>query len=183
MAKDFNEFKKAGEGVIDWLKSEYIGIRTGRATPAILDAVSVSAYGSPMHINQLATVSVEGPKSLRVIPWDKGVIKDIDKAVREANLGLSSSIDGEGLRVSFPELTGERRALLIKAAKEKLEEARIRVRNEREKAIGELDRGEKEGTLSKDDKFRLKNDLQKMVDDLNEKLEDLADKKEKEIME
>lgn len=183
MANDFNEFKKAGEAALEWLKKEYAGIRTGRAMPAILDNVSVMAYGSPMTINQLATVSVEGPKSLRVVPWDKSVAKDIDQAVREANLGLSVALDGEGLRISFPDLTGERRTLLIKTAKEKLEEARIRVRTEREKAHNDLDRGEKDGVLNKDDKFRLKNELQKLVDAANEKLEELFEKKEKEITE
>lgn len=179
----FNEFKKATDATLEWLKKEYAGIRTGRAMPAILDGISVSAYGSPMPINQLATVSVEDPKTLRVVPWDKAVAKEIDRAIRESNLGLSVSLDAEGLRISFPELTSDRRTMFIKAAKEKLEEARIRIRTEREKVLNDLDRQEKEGSLSKDDKFRLKNELQKLVDGANEKLEDLAGKKEKEILE
>ena len=183
MAYDFSEFKKASEATIDWLKKEYTSIRTGRAMPSILDSVSVKAYGSPMSINQLATVSVEDPKTLRITPWDKEVSKNIDKAVRESNLGLSVALDANGLRISFPELTSERRMMFSKLTKEKLEKARIKVRTDREKQLGSIDKKEKEGSISEDDKFRLKNELQKLVDDLNKKLEDLATKKEKEITE
>jgi ribosome recycling factor len=151
--------------------------------PSILDGVSVGVYGSFMPINQLATISVEDPRTLRVTPWDKEVAKDIDKSVRESNLGLSVALDSTGLRISFPELTGDRRTVLLKLAKEKLEEARIRVRTEREKSLDDLDTREREGSLSEDDKFRIKNELQKLVDDTNQKLEQLALKKEQEISE
>jgi ribosome recycling factor len=183
MAYDFSEFKQASEATLNWLKKEYSGIRTSRAMPNILDGVLVEAYGTPMPISQLATISIEDSKTLRVSPWDKNVAKNIDKAIRESNLGLSVSLDTVGLRISFPELTSERRVMLSKVAKEKLEEARIRVRTEREKNLGNLDKKEKEGSISEDDKFRLKNDLQKMVLDTNQKLEELASKKEKEILE
>lgn len=183
MAHDFSEFKLASESAIGWLKKEYASIRTGRAIPNILDGISVNVYGSSMSINQLATISIEDSKTLRISPWDKDVAKDIDKTIRESNLGLSVALDALGLRVSFPELTGERRAVFSKMAKEKLEEARIRVRTERQIWLDDLDRKEKEGSLSKDDKFRLKNELQKLVDDTNQKLEELALKKEKEILE
>lgn len=183
MAYDFSEFKKTGESTLDWLKKEYTGIRTGRAAPSILDSISVEAYGSSMSINQLATVSVEDLKTLRISPWDKEVAKNIDKAIRESNLGLSVALDAAGLRISFPELTSERRAMLTKVAKEKFEEARIRVRTEREKNLGNIDRKEKEGTLSQDDKFKLKTELQKLVDEINRKLDELLSKKEKEILE
>ena len=183
MAYDFSEFKQGSESVLSWLKKEYASIRTGRAIPNILDGVKVTAYGSSMPVSQLATVSIEDPKTLRITPWDKEVAKDIDKAIRESNLGLSVSIDAVGLRVSFPELTSERRAMLLKVAKEKLEEARIKVRTEREKNLSDIDRKGKEGSLSEDDKFRFKAELQKLVDDTNSKLEELALKKEKEITE
>ena len=172
---DFSEFKRKSEETLEWLKKEYTSIRTGRAMPSILDRVSVSAYGSSVPINQLATVSVEDPKTLRLTVWDKNAIKDIDKAIRESNLGLSVAVDATGLRVSFPELTSERRSMLSKVAKEKLEEARVAVRTEREKVIS---RGK---DLSEDDKFRLKNDLQKLVDEINKKFEELFNKKETEI--
>ena len=120
---NFSEFKKVSDSTVEWLKKEYTSIRTGRAMPSILDRVSVSAYGSSVPINQLATVSVEDPKTLRLTVWDKNAIKDIDKAIRESNLGLSVAVDASGLRVSFPELTSERRMMLSKVAKEKFEEA------------------------------------------------------------
>ncbi|MDP3875228.1 MAG: ribosome recycling factor [bacterium] len=183
MAYDFTEFRRSGESILGWLKKEYASIRTGRAMPSILDGILVDAYGSSMPINQLATISIEDSKTLRISPWDKDVAKDIDKTIRESNLGLSVALDTMGLRVSFPELTGERRAALTKIAKEKFEEARIRVRAEREKNLEALDRKEKEGSLSEDGKFRLKNELQKLVDDTNQKLEEFILKKEKEILE
>lgn len=183
MAYDFSVFKKASEGAVEWLMREFAGIRTSRATPSILDSVSVSAYGSKMPINQLATVTVEGPKSLRITPWDKEVAKSVDSAIRESNLGLTVSIDDQGLRVSFPDLTSDRRAMLLKVAKENLEEARVTIRGERQKVLNDLDKKEDGGEISEDEQKRLKNELQKLVDETNKKLEELYDKKEKEISE
>ncbi|MGB3922267.1 MAG: ribosome-recycling factor, partial [Minisyncoccia bacterium] len=153
------------------------------ATPTILDSVSVEAHGSKVPIKQVASITISGPKALLVTPWDKSVAADIDRSIREANLGLSVVMDSQGVRVSFPELTNERRNLLVKTLKEKLEDARIKVRVEREKVLADIDKKEKDGSLNKDDKFRLKNELQKLVDDVNKKFEELASKKEKEILE
>lgn len=179
MAYDFSELKKVSDATLEWLRKEYAGIRTGRAIPSILDQVAVNAYGaSHQPINQLATVSVEDPKTLRLTVWDKNIIKDIDKAVRESNLGLSVALDTAGLRISFPELTADRRAMLSKLAKEKLEKARVAIRTEREKTLNALGKD-----LSEDDRFRLKGDLQKFVDEVNKRLEELFIKKEKEILE
>ncbi len=183
MAYDFSDFKKASESTFVWLKKEYAGIRTSRAMPSILDGIMVNTYGSFMPINQLAAISVEDSKTLRITPWDKDIAKDIDKSIRESNLGLSVALDAVGLRVSFPELTSERRTMLSKLTKEKLEEARIAMRTEREKSQSSIDRKEKDGSISEDDKFRLKNELQKLVEETNHKLEELALKKEKEISE
>jgi ribosome recycling factor len=183
MAYDFSGFKKTTDNNLEWLKKEYSAIRTGRAAPAILDGVQVNAYGSKVPINQVATISIEGPKSIRISPWDKGVAKDIDSAIRESNLGVSVTLDDQGLRVIFPELTSDRRSMLIKLAKEKLEEARVTIRGEREKVHGDIDRKEKAGEISEDDKFRYRSELQKLVDETNKKLEELFDKKEKEITE
>ena len=183
MAYDFREFKHAGASALDWLKKEYASISTNQANPSVLDAVSVEVYGSYMPINQISSVLGTGPKSLLITPWDSSVASNIDRAIRESNLGLSVSLDAQGVRVVFPELTSERRILLTKLVKEKLEEARIKMRTEREKNLDDLDREEKDGSLSKDDKFRLKNELQKLVDDTNRELEALALKKEKEILE
>ena len=183
MAYDFTEFKRASESSLEWLKKEYASISTGRAAPSVLDRVSVSAYGSSMHISQLATISIEDSRTIRVTPWDKEIAKDIDKTIRESNLGLSVSLDATGLRVSFPELTGERRVILSKLAREKLEEARIRVRAEREKSINNFVKREGNSGYGEDEKLRFKTELQKLVDDTNQKLEELTLKKEKEILE
>ncbi len=179
MAYDFSGFKSASDKGLEWLKGEYVGLRTGRATPSILDSISVSAYGSPMKINQVASVTSSDPKSLLVTPWDKALSPEIDRAIREANLGLSVATDSSGVRVSFPELTTDRRALLVKTAKEKLEEARIKLRNERQRVLGDIDKLE----AGEDEEKRLKAELQKLVDEYNRKLEDLTERKEKEILE
>ena len=179
MAYNFTNFKSASEATLEWLKKEYTGIRTGRSTPTILDVVSVDAYGSRMAINQVANITVEDAKTLRITPWDKTVTQAIDVAIRESNLGLSVSVDDQGLRVSFPELTSDRREGLIKISKQKLEEARIRLRSERQKVLSDLDKGE----MGEDDQTRVKAELQKLVDDVNRKLDETADKKEKEIKE
>ncbi len=179
MAYNFSEFKKMGDSTLEWLKGEYSILRTGRATPSILDNVSVEVYGSKMKINQVASISVSDPKSIVVTPWDKGVAAEIDRAIREANLGLSVAMDSSGVRVSFPELTTDRRSLLVKAAKEKLEEARIKIRNERQKALNDIEKQE----LGDDEEKRSKTELQKLVDEANRSLEDLASRKETEIME
>lgn len=179
MAITFQSFKEASDKALEWLRSEYVGLRTGRATPSILDVVSVDAYGGKSRIVEVASVSTEDPRTLRVSPWDKTLVKAIDSAIRESNLGLSVAVDSEGLRVSFPELTADRRQSLVKVAKEKLEEARIRIRTERQKMIGEIEKSD----AGDDDKTRAKNDLQKLVDEANKRLEEIAEKKEKEILE
>ena len=161
--------------ILDWLKSEYLGIRGSAANPGILDSVRVEMYGSQMPINQVASVLGEGPRTLRITPWDKAAVKSIDAAIRESNLGVSVSVDDQGLRVAFPELTNDRRQALLKLAKQKLEEARIRVRTERQKALNGFK------TLDEDSKKRAEQKLQKEVDEINKKLEEAYEKKEKEI--
>ena len=183
MSYNFSQFKQGADSTIEWLKKEYLGIRSNQANPGILDSVRVDMYGSKMPINQVASVLGESARSLRITPWDKSAVKMIDSAIREANLGVSVSVDDQGLRVAFPELTDDRRQALAKLAKQKLEEARVRVRNEREKVHSDADRQEKEGSIGKDDVFRAKQDLQKMVDETNQKLEELYEKKTKEISE
>lgn len=174
-------FKKNLKETEEWLKKEFTGIRTGRASPAILDGVKVEAYGSDMPITQLANVSVEDARMLRITPWDLSVAKSIEKAIQVSNLGLSVTVDDKGLRVIFPDLTSDRRQALIKIAKQKLEDARVAVRTEREKAIKEIDRDEKEKKISEDEQFRMKADLQKIIDDGTKILDEMFTKKEKEI--
>lgn len=183
MAYNFSKFKEGTSGTVEWLRKEFASLRTGKATPAILDTIQVEAYGSKMPINQLANVSLEGPQSIRIAPWDNTLLKAIEGAIQQSSLGLSASADDKGLRINFPPLTAERRTDLVKVAKKKLEEARIRVRQERDKVHSDVDKEEKEGGVGKDEVFRTKQDLQKLVDEANQKLEDLFEKKEKEILE
>jgi ribosome recycling factor len=124
---------------------------------------------------------MEDARVLRVAPWDMSVSKDIEKAIITSDLGLSVSVDDKGLRVIFPELTGERRVSLVKLTKQKLEDAKITLRGEREKVIKDIDNKEKEGEISEDEKFRLKAELQKLLDESTRNLESMFEKKEKEI--
>ena len=164
-------------------QKEFSTIRTGRATPSILDGVKVEAYGTDMPINQVANIGVEDARVLRITPWDMSQVKSIEKAIIISDLGLSVSVDDKGLRVNFPDLTSDRRVALVKIAKQKLEDARVTLRNEREKAIKDIDAQEKEKKISEDEKFRMKADLQKAIDDANRVLDELFAKKEKEISE
>lgn len=183
MAYNTAQFKQSLKDIEEWLKKEFSSIRTGRATPAIFDGVKVDAYGSEMPINQVANISIEDARMIRITPWDLSQAKNIEKAILVSDLGLSVVVDDKGLRVSFPELTSDRRAALVKIAKQKLEDAKISMRGEREKAIKDIDAQEKEKKISEDEKFRMKADLQKVLDDSNKNLEDLFSKKEKEIAE
>ena len=182
MAYDFNPFKKHLASTEEWLKKEFTQIRTGQASPAVLDSVKVEVYGAPMALKEVASVTIEGARTLRIAPWDKSQTKEIEKAITVANLGMAVVVDDQGLRVMFPELTGERREQIAKIAKEKLEESKKQVRGHRDVVIKDLTAKEKEGGYGKDDIFRLKNDTQKLVDDLIKKLDEMYTRKEKEIV-
>lgn len=181
MAYDFKPLDTKLAGAKEWLSREFQGLRTGRAAPAILDGISVQAYGSMMPLKQVATVGVEDARSLRVQAFDQGLVKDIERAITAADLGVGIGSDSAGVRVTFPELTGERREQLIKLAKAKLEDARTTVRQAREECWKAIQDEEKEGTLTEDDKFRLKDEMQKKIDDMNGELEKAFDKKEAEM--
>lgn len=181
MSYNFTPFKESIKETEEWLKKEFSGVRTGRATITILDNVKVEAYGSLMPINQVANISVEDARMLRITPWDSSVTKSIEKAIIVSDLGLSVTVDDKGLRVVFPDLTGERRLALVKLSKQKLEDAKIRLRNEREKVLKDIDAKEKTGEMSEDEKFRLKTELQKMLDEAGKLFEEAFTKKEKEI--
>ena len=178
MAYDFSVFKQEAKKSEEWLGREYSGLHTGRATPMVLDGVSIESYGSRQPIKNIASITVEDPKTLRVAPWDKSHIKEIEKAVAGANLGLSVATDDAGLRVIFPMLTTETRQKLVKVLKEKLEEARITLRKARENVLSDI----KNKKLPEDDAFRAKEELQKLMDDGNRTLESAFEKKEKEVM-
>jgi len=179
---DFSQIKTRLDEIKEWLKKELSSVHTGRATPALLDNIMIDSYGIKTAIPHVAAVSVEDARTLRVAPWDKGQIKDIESAITKADLGISASSDDSGIRVFFPELTAERRTTLTKVVKEKLEEARISIRKERDEVWSDIQGKEKAGDMSEDDKFRGKDDLQKIVDEVNKNLEEVAEKKERELL-
>jgi len=164
------------------LGKEYSQLNIGRASPQVLDGISVDSYGSFVPLKNVASVSIEDPKTLRIVPWDKSQIKSIEKAIVGANLGLSVATDDAGIRVIFPQLTTETRQTLVKVLKEKLEEQRITVRKERERIWDEVQKMEKEGKMTEDEKFKTKEELQKIIDEINKILETTFEKKEKEVM-
>ena len=181
MAYDFKPLDAKLAKAKEWLSGEYRGLRSGRATPAILDSVKVQAYGSIMAINALGTIRIEGARSLVVQPYDTSVAKDIERGIAEANLGLGVGIDPSGIRITFPELTTERREQFVKLAKQKLEEARMTVRVARDEVWKDIQDKEKAKEMSEDDKFRLKDELQKKIDACNEDLEKSFESKETEM--
>ena len=181
MAYDFKKLKDGIKGVEEWLKKEYSGLRTGIASPTILDSVFVEVYGSRMPINQLANIGIEDARVIRITPWDKSQSKAIEKAITVANLGVSVGTDDKGVRIFFPELTTDRRTLLVKTAKGKLEDAKVNIRGLRDDISSEIDEQEKAGGMGEDDKFRYKKEMQKIVDDGNASIEVLFVKKEKEV--
>ncbi len=178
MSYNFSDFKQNLKKVEEWLSKEYGGVHTGRATPMILDTISVESYGSLQPIKNVGSISIEDPRTIRVAPWDKTLVKAIESAIAAANLGLSVSADSDGLRVIFPQLTTETREKLVKVLKEKLEDARISVRKERDEAFTKM----KAANLPEDDTFRAKDEMQKYVDEANQSLEAVFEKKEKEVM-
>lgn len=181
MTYDTKMFDEKVQAAKEWLVREYGAIRTGRANPALLDSIKVQAYGSLMPLKQVANVSVEDARTIRIAPWDMGLVKDVERAITQADLGVGVTADSAGVRVTVPDLTAERRTQLIKVAKQKLEEARTAVRVARDEARKGVQESEKAGDITEDDRFRMHEELQKHTDACNEALEALFEKKEQEL--
>lgn len=182
MTYNFSALKTRLKEIEDWLVAEYSSIRTGRATPALLDAINVESYGARVPLKHVGSITIEDPRTLRVTLWDKTQVKDTESAIASANLGVSAVANGMSIRVTFPELTSEKRKLLNKLAGEKLEEAKITLRQEREKVWNDIQTKEKEGGMSEDEKFRYKDELQKIVDEAANKFAEHGQRKETEIL-
>lgn len=176
------DLKQNLKNIEEWVSKEFGNIRTGRAIPSILDSVKVESYGSFMKIQEVATVATEDARTLRIAPWDSQNIKAIEKAIIASGLGLSVSVDDKGLRVSFPSLTTESRTQFVKVAKQKLEEAKIKVRQERNKVIDDLEKKKKSGELGEDVVMRSKNEVEKIIKEANDSFEKHYLKKETEIL-
>lgn len=182
MKYNFSNFKTELKKVDEFLAKEYSQLSTGRASPMVLDGISIESYGSMQPIKNVASITIEDPKTLRIAPWDKSHIKQIEKAILIADLGLSCATDEAGIRVIFPQLTTETRQKLVKVIKEKLEDSRITIRQERSKIWDEIQKQEREGSMTEDEKLNAKDELQKIVDEENSALENTFAKKEKEVL-
>lgn len=181
MAYDFKPFDTKLKEAEERLMRELSAVRTGRATPAILDSIQVEVYGTRMPVNQIANIAVEDPRTLRISPWNAADGKEIERAILAANLGLSVGADEKGVRVFFPELTAERREMLMKLAKEKLEDARKALRAARDEVQEDIKSREKAKEYGEDDKFRYIDEMQKRVEATGKKFDELMAKKEAEI--
>lgn len=181
MAYDFSKLKEHIKETEEWLARELSGVRTGRATPSLLDSVKPEAYGARTPLRELASVSVEDARTLRVIPWDGGLSKAIEKGIIDADIGVGVAIDDQGLRISFPELTSERRAQLIKLAGDKTEQAKVTLRSHRTDALKALEAAEAAGGMGEDEVARLKAEIQKLIDGGNASLAEILQRKETEI--
>jgi len=179
---DKEDVKRRMRGAVATLKSEFAGLRTGRASTAILDPVQVAAYGNPMPINQVGTVSAPEPRLLTVQVWDRGLVKAVDKAIRDAGLGLNPQVDGQLLRIPIPELNEERRRELAKLAAKYAEAARVAVRNVRRDGMDHLKRLEKDHGISEDQHRKLADELQKLTDDNIREIDQALQAKDQEIM-
>lgn len=182
MTYNFSSFKEAVLKSQEWLAKEYASLHTGQASPNVLDSINVDSYGTKQPIRNVASISIEDPKTLRVVPWDKQQVKEIEKEILKSDLGLSVAIDQTGLRVIFPMLTTENREKLVKIIKGKLEDARVSIKKERENFIRDIDRLSREGGMSEDEKEKSKTDLQTLVNDGNAKLEEIFKAKESVVM-
>jgi ribosome recycling factor len=168
---------------VDTAKHEFTTIRTGRASAALLDRIQVSTYGTKMPVNQLATISVPEPRLLTITPFDKSIMKDIERAIQESDLGLTPSNDGQIIRLPIPQLTEERRKELVKQVRHMAEEGRVAARNVRRDALHHLKKLEQDGEAGADDVHRAEDRLQKVTDEHVQRIDAALKAKEAEIME
>ncbi len=167
---------------VEYLQGELSSIRTGRATPALVEDLMVEAYGAQTPIKGLASINVPDSKTLVIDPWDKGVIKDIEKAVRDADLGISPAVDSNVIRLVMPEMTEENRKEMVKKMKEKLEEARVSIRAAREEVRSKVTQMEKDKEISEDEKYKLQEEIDKTTKEYTDQVEEIGKAKEQEIM-
>ncbi len=182
MSFDKNDIQRRMNGAVDTLTKEFAGLRTGRASASLLDPVTVEVYGTRMPINQIGTVNVPEPRLISVQVWDNSNVRAVEKAIREAGLGLNPQIEGTLLRIPIPDLNQERRAELSKIAGKYAEAARVSVRNVRRDGMDALKKLEKDGKMSEDDHKKKADEVQKMTDETIKKIDKILADKEKDIM-
>ncbi len=184
MIKDIlREAVERMQSALDSLEEDLSGIRTGRASPALVERLPVNYYGTNTPMIQLASISVPEPRQLLIRPFDPASLKDIERAIMVSDLGLTPNNDGKVIRLSLPQLTEERRRELVRVVHNRMEETRVQIRNIRRDLIKDLREFEKESLISEDDEERGKKELQELTDKLNSKVGEVGDRKEKEIME
>jgi len=171
------------EQAVAHLKDDLAGIRTGRAAPAVINRVTVEYYGTPVPLNQLAGVSVPEPRLLLIQPFDKSAISSIERAIMQSDLGITPSNDGNVIRLAFPPLTEERRKELVKQVHHRAEESRVAVRNVRRHAKEEMEKLERDASISQDDLIRAEKELQKLTDRFVTEVDEIQGHKEQELME
>lgn len=171
------------EKVINFLEDEYSSLHTGRASSSLVEDIQVDSYGSKMPIKSVASISVPEPKLINIQPWDKSVLSEIEKGIRESGLNLSPVNTGEIVRVTLPELTEERRKEFVKVAKEKAEEARVSVRNQRHEVLDKIKKAKSSSELSEDLASSQEKGLQNKIDEYNKKIDNIYSKKEKDLLE
>lgn len=179
---DLQDLRRRMDGAVDALKSEFSGLRTGRASAALLDPVMVDAYGSSMPLNQVGTVSVPEPRMLSVQVWDATLAPAVDKAIRNSGLGLNPMAEGAVIRIPVPELTEDRRRELTKVAHSYAEKARVSVRNVRRDGMDTLKQMEKDGDISEDEHRQQSDQVQSLTDEIIKAVDDLLNHKDGEIM-
>ena len=179
---DISDISRRMDGALEALRREFAGLRTGRASPSLLDPIMVEAYGASMPLSQVGTVGVPEPRLLTVTVWDRGTVKAVEKAIRDSGLGLNPASEGQTVRVPVPELTQERRAELSKIAGKYAEQARVSVRNVRRDGMEALKKMEKDGDLSQDEHRDWSDRIQKLTDTHIKNIDDALATKEKEIM-
>jgi ribosome recycling factor len=179
---DLGDVKRRMQGAINALKHDLGSLRTGRASPSLLDPIQVDAYGATMTIPQVATVSVPEPRLLSVQVWDRGLVSAVEKAIRESDLGLNPQTEGQVIRLRIPEMTEQRRKELVKVAHKYAEEARIAVRHVRRDGLDLLKKLEKDHAIGQDDEKRQAEQVQKATDEAIAEVDQVLAGKEKEIM-
>ena len=180
--EDLTDIERRRNGAVEALNREFAGLRTGRASTALLEPLSVNAYDSQMPMNQVGTISVPEPRMLTVQVWDQRLVKAVEKAIMESSLGLNPQTEGNLIRIPIPDLSEERRVELTKVAGQYAEQARIAVRNVRRDVMDKLKKMEKAGEMSQDDHHLYADEIQEMTDAHVKKIDDAQEAKEQEIM-
>ncbi len=183
MSEVLETASKKMDKAIEAFKKELDRVRTGRATPALLDGITVDYYGTPMPLNQVASISVPESRLLTIQPWDANILPDIEKAILKSELGLTPTNDGKIVRIAVPPLTEERRKDLVKLVKKMAEEARVAIRNVRRDAIEKLKSQKKNKEISEDDMYKLQDKVQEITDEHIKEVDKILSEKEKEILE